>query len=147
MKCVYCKECETKVLDSRETNDITRRRRECEKCSKRFTTYERVENIELTIIKKDGRREPFNRDKIKIGIEKACQKRPISKDKINETINEIENELREKDDIEIPSKDLGEIIIKKLKKLDKVAYIRFASVYRDFKDVKDFEEEIKKIKR
>lgn len=147
MKCVYCKEGETKVLDSRETNDVTRRRRECEKCSKRFTTYERVENIELTIIKKDGRREPFNRDKIRIGIAKACQKRPVRQEKINETVSEIENELRKKDDIEIPSKELGEIIIKKLKKLDKVAYIRFASVYRDFKDVKDFEEEIKKIKK
>ncbi len=146
MNCPYCNFQETKVIDSRETNELTtRRRRECLKCSKRFTTYERPETIELFVIKKDGRREPFNREKIKAGLLKACEKRPVPQEKIEKTLDEIENKLKTLDSTEVHSKVIGELIMKKLKTLDKVAYIRFASVYRDFTDLKSFEEEVKKL--
>jgi transcriptional repressor NrdR len=145
MKCPYCLT-NTKVLDKRESKDATRRRRECLKCKKRFTTYERIET-HLVVIKKDGRREPYIRDKIKNGILKACEKRPISQEKIDKCVSEIEEQIKNLGKNEIQSKIIGETIIKKLKKLDKIAYIRFASVYLEFKDVDEFNEKIKELKR
>jgi transcriptional repressor NrdR len=147
MKCPYCSGFGTKVVDKRESVDLksTRRRRECLGCGKRFTTYERVESADLIVIKKDGRRERFDRQKIKSGILKACEKRPISNEIIDRTVDEIETELRNKDNVEISSRVIGELIMKKLKKLDKVAYIRFASVYREFTDLSSFENELKKL--
>ena len=149
MICPYCNNIKTKVVDKRETENsqITRRRRECLKCNKRFTTYEKIETPDLIIIKSDGRKEPFNREKLKTGLLKACEKRPISQEKIESTLNKIEAELREKNTNEIPSKIIGNLVIKNLKRLDKVAYMRFASVYRNFADVKDFEKELKLIKK
>ncbi len=147
MKCPFCLSEESKVVDSREAADFseTRRRRECLKCEKRFTTYERVEGADVILVKKDGRREAFNRDKLKAGIMRACEKRPVSEEKVEAALDEIETKLRKKDG-EVPTKILGEFVMRKLKNLDKVAYIRFASVYRDFSDVKDFEKELVLIK-
>jgi transcriptional repressor NrdR len=148
MRCPYCYFGETKVIETREAedSDVTRRRRECLRCKKRFTTYERVEIIDLRVIKKNGDIEAFDRNKILNGIIKACEKRPIKIERIKKTVDEIESELRKKEGVEIPSKEIGEIVIKKLKEMDHVAYIRFASVYREFKDIKEFEKELKKIK-
>lgn len=123
-----------------------RRRRECLKCKKRFTTYEAIEEAKIFVVKKDGRREPFNREKLKSGLMKACEKRPISQEKIDNAVLEIEQKLKEKGK-EISSSFIGELVMKKLKQLDKVAYIRFASVYRDFKDIDDFNKEIREIKK
>ncbi len=147
MNCPYCNGKESRVVDKRASvlNNI-RRRRECLKCKKRFTTYERIENIDLIVVKKDGRREAFDREKLKKGILKACEKRPISIEKIENSVNDIEIRLRGLKGKEIKSKFIGELVMKALKKLDKVAYIRFASVYREFKDIKDFEKELKEIK-
>lgn len=146
MKCPYCNYDETKVVDKRESGEeTTRRRRECLKCKKRFTTYEKVENVDLIVIKKDNTRQSFDRNKIERGILKACEKRPISYEQIKKIIDEIEAELRLKKTKEVQSKEIGEIIMKKLKKLDKVAYIRFASVYREFTDLSSFEQELKKL--
>jgi len=147
MKCPYCAHNESQVLDSRDSEDLAsvRRRRECLKCSKRFTTYERVNVIDLFVIKKDGRREQFDRNKLLIGMKRACEKRPISIDTIEETVDEIEQNLRKRKTTEIPSKIIGEIVIRRLKALDKVAYIRFASVYRSFEDVESFEKEVKSL--
>lgn len=147
MKCPYCSHPETKVLDKRDTeNDaITRRRRECLKCEKRFTTYEHIEMVDLTVIKKDGKREQFDRQKLKTGVVKACEKRSIEGEKIDELISQIEADLLGMDSIEITSAKLGEMVMKRLKKLDKVAYIRFASVYRDFADLTEFKEELDKL--
>ncbi|MBI4439213.1 transcriptional repressor NrdR, partial [Candidatus Woesearchaeota archaeon] len=133
MKCPYCSNPETKVTDKRDSEEvgITRRRRECLKCEKRFTTYERVEELELAIVKKDGRREQFDRNKLRTGMQKACEKRPISTDVIDKAVDEIEAELRKSEAKEITSKQIGEFVMKKLKGIDKVAYIRFASVYRE----------------
>lgn len=148
MKCPYCSSDETKVIDKRPSDDRTfRRRRECEKCNKRFTTYERVEMVPLTIIKKDGSREDFDRNKIRIGIMKACEKRPINQEKIEKIVDELENELRNMDTIEIKSKIIGDGVSEKLKSLDEVAYIRFASVYKKFRDIESFEKELKELKR
>ncbi|MDP2909411.1 MAG: transcriptional regulator NrdR [Nanoarchaeota archaeon] len=149
MICPYCRSPDTKVVDKRETPDrkATRRRRECLKCKKRFTTYERLEQADLFVIKKDKRREPFNREKLKNGIIKACQKRPISHETIEKILNEIESELRKKNRTEVTSQEIGEIVMKKLKKLDQVAYIRFASVYREFKDISSFEKELRSLKK
>ncbi|MBN2043126.1 MAG: transcriptional regulator NrdR [Candidatus Aenigmarchaeota archaeon] len=149
MLCPYCSAQDSKVVDKRITPDSRsfRRRRECLSCSKRFTTYERVENADLTIVKKDGNRESFDRQKLKSGIIKACEKRPISAEEIDRVINEIEMELRNRDSVEINSKSVGQMVMKKLKRLDKVAYIRFASVYREFTDLESFEDELKKIKK
>lgn len=148
MKCPFCGADDTKVTDSRDSDVFeTRRRRECEKCSKRFTTYERIEQNPLIVIKKDGRREGFLPEKLKGGFAKACQKRDVSIEKIEEAVREIENALRNEDKTEIPSALIGELVSRKLKKLDKVAYIRFASIYKDFEDVGDFEKEIKSIKK
>ena len=149
MICPYCNSKETKVVDKRDNPSLkaTRRRRECLKCKKRFTTYERTEQSDLIVIKKDKRREPFNREKLKNGIIKACQKRPVSYETIENVLNEIESELRKKTKTEVTSREIGELVMKKLKKLDKVAYIRFASVYRDFQDISSFEKELKSLKK
>lgn len=147
MICPYCSSTETKVVDKRETDDekVTRRRRECLKCKKRFTTYERIESVSLVVVKKNGNREQFDRQKLEKGILKACEKRPIPHEKITKLVNEIETELRNRDETEIQSKIIGDLVIKKLKKLDKIAYIRFASVYREFADVDSFQKELKKL--
>jgi transcriptional repressor NrdR len=145
MKCIFCNG-ETKVTDKRDSEGETRRRRECLKCRKRFTTYERVEEPNFIVIKKDKSREPFSREKLKAGILKACEKRPVETEKIERVLNEIERKLRNKlKGKEVESKKIGELLIKELKKLDKVAYIRFASVYRDFKDLSDFKKELKSL--
>ncbi|MCK5580997.1 MAG: transcriptional repressor NrdR [Candidatus Omnitrophica bacterium] len=147
MKCPSCDYRETKVVDSRvsgEGNSI-RRRRECLKCEHRFTTYEYVEKVPLMIIKKDGRRQAFDRTKIISGLVKACEKRPISIAKIEEVASEVERTLQKKYDREVNSEDIGEIIMEKLSSLDEVAYVRFASVYRQFRDVNHFMKELKVI--
>ncbi len=143
MKCIYCSS-ETKVTDKRESPEGTRRRRECLKCKKRFTTYEKPEKKDIIIVKKDGRRERFSQEKMKKGIMKACEKRSVSVEKIDKLVNEIEEKLllRRK---EVKSENMGKIVMQKLKKLDKIAYIRFASVYRDFKDVSDFKKVMKEV--
>jgi len=143
MRCAFCSNGETRVIDKRDHNELTRRRRECLKCGKRFTTYERVENLNLNIIKKDGRKELFEKEKLKKGLIKALEKRPITLEKIDEVAEKIEMCLRKLKTKDIDSKFIGEKVIKELKKLDEVAYLRFASVYKDFKDCKDFEKEIK----
>jgi transcriptional repressor NrdR len=147
MICPYCHADQTKVTDSRETElGSTRRRRECLKCNKRFTTYERIEEIELTVVKKNKNRERFDRNKLIRGFMRACEKRPIKIEKIERIVDEIEADLRKKDSIEIQSTEIGEMVMDKLKELDKIAYIRFASVYREFTDLKSFEKELNKIK-
>jgi transcriptional repressor NrdR len=145
MKCPYCGEIDNKVIDSRLSKDasVIRRRRECLICTRRFTTYEHIEEIPIMILKKDGRREVFSRKKIRSGIKKACEKRNISMNVIEEFIDELERDLRESGEKEIPSNELGEKVILKLHDLDDVAYVRFASVYREFKDVNDFVSELK----
>jgi transcriptional repressor NrdR len=145
MKCPYCGEIDNKVIDSRlsRDGDVIRRRRECLLCARRFTTYEHIEEIPIMIIKKDGRREIFSRDKVRSGIQKACEKRNISMNVIEEFVGELERDLRETGEKEIPAEVVGEKIMAKLHNLDDVAYVRFASVYRDFKDVNDFVSELK----
>ncbi|MCS7180678.1 MAG: transcriptional regulator NrdR [bacterium] len=147
MKCPYCGYLKDKVIDSRERDDglLIRRRRACLKCRKRFTTYEEIDLKPLVVVKKDGRREKFNRDKIRIGIQKACEKRPISIDKIDKIVEEVEKDIRQRYEDEVTSKEIGQLVIKKLKKLDKVAYIRFASVYQEFDNINQFLKEIEKI--
>ncbi len=147
MKCPFCGEIDNKVIDSRMSKDgnVIRRRRECIPCSRRFTTYEHIEEIPITIIKKDGRREVFNRKKVRSGMKKACEKRDISINVIEEFIEDLERDLRETGEKEIPSRSLGERIMAKLHELDDVAYVRFASVYREFKDVNDFVSELKSL--
>ncbi len=145
MKCPFCADTENKVIDSRLSKEgyVIRRRRECLACSRRFTTYERIEEIPLMIIKKDGRREEFNRDKIRTGITKACEKRNVSMNSIEDFLDELEQELRETGKKEISSAVVGERVINRLHDLDEIAYVRFASVYREFKDVNDFVKELK----
>ncbi len=145
MKCPYCLSIKTKVVDKRDSAELDsiRRRRECVKCGKRFTTYERIELVGFSIIKKDGRRESFNRNKLRIGLLKACEKRPIPREEIEKLINRIEAELRNYEESEVSSSVIGKLVIDRLKSLDKVAYIRFASVYRDFTDLESFEKELK----
>lgn len=143
MKCPHCL-ANTKVLDKRENKEATRRRRECLKCKKRFTTYERIETHVL-VIKKDGRREPYNREKIKNGILKACEKRPVSQEKIDKSVSDIEVRMKNLGKTEIQSRIIGEMVMKKLKSIDKVAYIRFASVYKDFKDISEFRKTLKEL--
>ena len=147
MKCPYCGYSESKVVDSRPTEEETaiRRRRECEKCAKRFTTYEKIEEVPLVIIKKDGSREVYQRGKLINGFLKACEKRPVSLKQIEEVVDEIEKELYNSLDKEIDSKKIGEMVMKRLKQLDDVAYVRFASVYRQFKDLNTFMEELNKL--
>ena len=146
MKCPYCNRESTKVIDSRpvEGNAI-RRRRQCENCGKRYTTYERIENVPLIVIKKDMVREPYNRAKIEAGIISSCHKRPISMDRITNLVNDVENEIFSLDLKEISSTQIGEIVMDKLKDFDSVAYVRFASVYREFKDVNTFMDELKQV--
>ena len=148
MKCPYCLSAETKVVDKRETSEseVTRRRRECLKCEKRFTTYERIEMADLVIVKKDGRREDFNRDKLKKGVSRAFQKRDISAEEVDKLISDVELKVKGKETKEIESKYLGKLVMNRLKRIDPVAYIRFASVYKSFDDLDAFAEEIKKIK-
>lgn len=145
MKCPYCGNVEDKVVDSRlssEGNSI-RRRRECLKCERRFTTYEHVEGTPLMVVKKDTRREPFERKKILAGLVKACEKRPISMERLEELVDKIEFILQKNYEKEVTSKEIGELVIKMLQQLDEVAYVRFASVYRQFKDVGQFMKELK----
>lgn len=146
MNCPYCNHHETKVLETRETSDSeTRRRRECLNCQKRFTTKELIERKPILVIKKDGKREEYSKDKIFKGVLRACEKRKITSDEINNLVESIESKIRSMDVDEIKSSKIGTLIMNKLKKLDKVAYIRFASVYRDFEDIKSFEDEILKV--
>ena len=149
MKCPYCNNEETLVIDTRDTENLeaTRRRRECLKCNKRFTTYERVEETEIVVVKKDGKRERFERQKVINGILKACEKRDLSLEKIEKLVDDVESDLRKRDSVEVESKVIGELIMKKLKSLDKIAYIRFASVYREFEDLERFEEELEKLQK
>ena len=133
MKCPFCGNENTKVIDSRPTDDSSiRRRRQCEECGKRFTTYEKVETMPLMVIKKDNNREPYNREKIVAGIVRSCHKRPISLEKINQTVDEIENQIFNLEEKEVTTTEIGTIVMDKLKELDEVAYVRFASVYREF---------------
>jgi len=147
MRCLHCGYKEDKVVDSRATQQgsAIRRRRECLKCGKRFTTYEYIEEVSLMAIKKDGRREPFDRKKILSGVMKACEKRPISIEKMEEIVIQVERAIQKKSDREVSSTRIGELVMEKLKVLDDVAYVRFASVYRQFKDVGQFMEELKGI--
>ena len=145
MDCPYCSHKESKVTDKRESPEGIRRRRECLKCAKRFTTYEKAVLEDIYIIKKDNRREKFIREKLENGIHKAFEKRPVEKNKIDKMINEIEEQIRKTGKKEIKSSMIGELIMKKIKKIDNVAYIRFASVYRDFQDINDFKREIKEL--
>ena len=149
MICPFCANDTTKVVDKREGVDgkTTRRRRECTKCARRFTTFERVETLDLLIVKKDGKREIFDRSKLRSGIIKSCEKRPISAESIEKVVDEIEADLRKEAANEVSSKAVGEIVTKKLKKLDQIAYIRFASVYRQFADISDFEKELSKLSK
>lgn len=149
MKCSFCGSTETRVIDSRECeNDtVTRRRRECMKCQKRFTSYERVEMVPLMIIKKDGTRTQFNPKKIESGLLKACEKRPVSYEQITELIASIEQDLRQMPKTEIESSKVGQLVLEKLKDLDKVAYIRFASVYMEFADISSFEDVLSQLKK
>lgn len=147
MKCPYCQNQETEVIETRDSEDLssTRRRRECLSCKKRFTTYERVESAPLVVLKKDGRREQFDRGKLKMGIVKAAEKTMVSLEEIEKAVEETVRELKNFESTEIPSKAIGQLVMKKLKNLDKVAYIRYASVYRKFADLEDFEKELKKL--
>jgi len=147
MKCPFCNAEDTKVIDSRPADDNAsiRRRRQCEICGKRFTTYEKLETLPLMVIKKDETREPYDRSKIEAGIVTSCHKRPISVEQISRLIDEIENEVFSLGDKEVPTSVIGEKVMEKLKALDEVAYVRFASVYREFKDVKTFMDEIGKL--
>ena len=147
MKCPYCGEIDNKVIDSRLSKNasVIRRRRECIICSRRFTTYEHIEEIPVMLIKKDGRREAFSREKLRSGIQKACQKRNISINIVEEFLDELERDLRETGEKEIPSHKIGEKVMAKLHEIDDVAYVRFASVYREFKDVNDFVSELKSL--
>ena len=147
MKCPYCAYQEDRVIDSRPTDDgaTIRRRRECARCLKRFTTYEKVEILPLIVIKKDNTREVFDRQKIRSGLIKACEKRPVSADAMELVIDELESQLSNTLEREITSKKIGELLVERLKKLDQVAYVRFASVYREFEDVSTFMEEIKRM--
>ena len=146
MKCPYCGKENTRVIDSRPTDDSSiRRRRQCDECGKRFTTYEKVETLPLIVVKKDNNREPYDREKIVAGIVRSCHKRPISMKQINDMVDDIEGQIFKMEEKEIPTTTIGSIVMDKLKDLDEVAYVRFASVYREFKDVNTFMDEIKKI--
>jgi len=147
MKCPYCSNQNTDVLETRDSEDltVTRRRRSCPKCEKRFTTYERLEHIPLTVIKKDLRREPFDREKLRRGIWRASGKTTIKAEDVDRIVDEVERDLISGEATEIPSKKIGELVARRLKKLDKIAYIRFASVFRRFVDVEDFEKEVQKL--
>ena len=148
MRCPFCKVDKDKVVDSRSSGEgaVVRRRRECLNCGRRFTTYERVEEAPLRVVKKDGTRVPFDREKILAGIRKACEKRPVSAEQVEQAVAHIEEQINKKYDREVPSADIGEMVMEALKKLDTVAYVRFASVYREFKDPEDFVKAIRATK-
>ncbi len=147
MQCPYCKSQDSEVVETRVSEDGTniRRRRTCVACSKRFTTYERIENITLIVKKKDGRREQFDREKLRTGLVRACEKTTVSLDAINNIVDETERELIGGDSVEVEAKKIGQMVASRLKKLDKIAYIRFSSVFRRFVDLEDFEKELKKL--
>ncbi len=147
MKCPYCGSDNTRVIDSRpaDENQAIRRRRACDDCGKRFTTYEKVETIPLMVIKKDGSRERYNRSKIEDGVLRACHKRPIAADQIQNLVDEVEKAVYSREEAEVPSSFIGEMVMDKLRELEAVAYVRFASVYREFKDVNTFVDELKKV--
>ena len=147
MKCPFCGKENTRVIDSRPADDSSsiRRRRQCDICGKRFTTYEKIETIPLVVIKKDNNREPYNRAKLEAGIIRSCHKRPVSVDQITALVDDVENIVFNMEEKETPSHKIGELLMERLKKLDQVAYVRFASVYREFKDVNTFMDELKKI--
>ncbi len=147
MRCPYCLKDDTSVIDSRQSADSVRRRRVCERCKKRFTTYEQVEAVHITITKRDGSRESFDRTKILKGMLRACEKRPISRERIERAVSEIESELRQMSKNEIPSRKIGQLVMDQLKGIDDVAYVRFASVYRSFKDTSQFMDEIQRLKK
>ncbi|GHG83331.1 transcriptional regulator NrdR [Comamonas sp. JC664] len=148
MRCPFCQDAENKVIDSRESHEgsVIRRRRECLACKRRFTTYERVEELYPLIAKKDGRREAFDREKIVNGLKKACEKRPVSADQLEETVVAIERQLQGMGEKEVPSSVIGEEIMRRLRQLDEVAYVRFASVYRSFRDIAEFMDELKALR-
>ena len=147
MKCPFCGHDNTRVIDSRpaEDNNSIRRRRVCDECDKRFTTYEKIETIPLIIIKKDNNRETYDRSKIEAGVLRACHKRPVSAGQIDKLVEEVETEIFNMEEREISTQDIGEMVMNKLKDMDAVAYVRFASVYREFKDINTFMDELKKI--
>jgi len=147
MECIYCGNKGTRVIDKRDSPGKIRRRRECLRCSKRFTTYEQAESAEIIVVKKDGRREPFQREKLLRSIRIACQKRPVSEEKIDKAVMNIEFRIKKRKSKEVPANIIGKQIMKKLMSLDRVAYIRFASVYRSFEDIKEFEKEVKELKK
>ncbi len=149
MKCPCCNYMEDKVVDSRETTggDTIRRRRECLGCQRRFTTYERIDEVPYMVIKKDGRREKFDRQKVLTGLLKACEKRPVSMPKLEDLVNQVESKVTDSPDREISTIDIGEFLIDNLRELDKIAYVRFASVYRDFQDEEAFFNELKNLMR
>ncbi|MDX2013514.1 MAG: transcriptional regulator NrdR [Myxococcaceae bacterium] len=147
MRCPFCSTQDTRVMDSRDSSEgaVIRRRRECEACKRRFTTYERVEELNPLVVKKDGRREAFDRDKLIAGLKKACEKRPVSVDQLEGFVTELERRLQELGEKEVTSTRLGEMIMERLPGLDEVAYVRFASVYRSFRDISEFMAELKEI--
>lgn len=149
MRCPFCAAADTRVMDSRDSAEgtIIRRRRECESetCKRRFTTYERVEELNPLVVKKDGRREGFDRDKLLAGLKKACEKRPVSVDQVEKLVTEIERKLQEMGEKEVPSTTIGQMVMERLPVLDEVAYVRFASVYRSFRDIAEFMDELKDI--
>ena len=149
MKCPFCNHLEDKVVDSRETKegDTIRRRRECLACERRFTTYERIDEVPYMVIKKDGRREKFDRQKVLAGLLKACEKRPVSMPKLSEMVNRIESKVSDSPDREISTTEIGEYLMEGLREIDKIAYVRFASVYRDFQDEQAFFNELKSLMR
>jgi transcriptional repressor NrdR len=148
MRCPYCSHTETDVVDSRDTEDFkVRRRRECAKCKRRFTTYEEVDKEDIFVIKKDGRREKFDRHKLLSGLEKSCEKRPVSREQIEGMANWVEGKIRKSGKKEIDTNAIGELVMERLRKVDDVAYIRFASVYRSFTDIDSFEDALRKLKR
>ena len=149
MKCPYCNYEETQVIDSRDTENLetTRRRRECTKCNRRFTTYERVEEADIVVVKKDGSRERYQRQKLLNGILRACEKRQIPLEKIEKIVDEVESDLRKRDTVEVDSKTIGRVAMRKLRSLDKVAFLRFASVYLEFDDIERFQEELEKLQK
>lgn len=148
MKCPFCQHQESSVLESRDSEDgqVTRRRRECGQCRKRFTSYERVEGPQLLVVKKNGGREQFDREKVRRGVSRACEKRPVASDLIDELVDQVEQEMLKKSSSEVSSRVIGNAILRRLKKIDKVAYVRFASVYLDFNEIDDFAQLVKEIK-
>ena len=148
MRCPFCRHDKTRVVDSRTSQFFAiRRRRECQFCERRFTTYEKIEESPLKVIKKDGSRVPFDRDRIRVGLERACYKRPVSEDQIEEIITAVEGDVYREFDREVPSQYIGEHVFNRLREVDQIAFVRFASVYREFKDVNDFVEELEPILR